>query len=57
VFASELGWEKKEHARNMQRRKQHQKYLNPRQIRELGEYMQPALHLSKGQAPGLGYAV
>jgi hypothetical protein len=57
VFASELGWEKKEHARNMQRRKQHQKYLNPRQIRELGEYMQPALHLNKGQAPGLGYAV
>lgn len=50
-----LGWEHKQQARKY--REEHEKYLNPRQIRALGEYMQPAWKMGKGVAPGLGYAV
>jgi len=50
-----LGWEHKQQARKY--RNEHQKYLNPKQMRALRDYMQPALHVGKGVAPGLGFAV
>mmetsp|Transcript_95555 Transcript_95555/g.139568 ORF Transcript_95555/g.139568 Transcript_95555/m.139568 type:complete len:591 (-) Transcript_95555:59-1831(-) len=50
-----LGWEKKQQA--LKYRKEHQKYLNPKQMIALRNYMQPVLHVAKGVAPGLGFAV
>ena len=48
-------WERKQQARKY--REEHEKYLNPAQMRALRDYMQPALHVGKGVAPGLGFAV
>jgi len=48
-------WEHKQQARKY--RQEHEKYLNPSQMRALRDYMQPALHVGKGVAPGLGFAV
>ena len=50
-----MGWERKQQARKY--RQDHQKYLNPSQMQALRDYMQPALHVGKGVAPGLGFAV
>ena len=48
-------WERKQQARKY--RQEHEKYLNPKQMRALRDYMQPALHVGHGVAPGLGFAV
>jgi len=50
-----LGWEHKQQARKY--RQEHEKYLNPHQMQALRDYMQPAVRVGKGVAPGLGFAV
>ena len=48
-------WVNKQEARKGQARTD--KTLDSAQMRALGDYMQPAKHVRKGQAPGLGFAV
>jgi hypothetical protein len=48
-------WLRKQQARKY--RQTHEKYLNPKQMAALRDYMQPALRVGKGVAPGLGFAV
>jgi len=50
-----MGWEHKQQARKY--RQEHEKYLNPKQMQALRDYMQPAVRVGKGVAPGLGFAV